>query len=70
MGSAGESRMTSHQAKKLDVDGLLAYKNRFALPLQDEDAASLRFCNLADDSIELTYLREHREALGRIYASP
>ena len=64
MGSAGESRMTSHQAKKLDVDGLLAYKNRFALPLQDEDAASLRFCNLADDSIELTYLREHREALG------
>jgi pyruvate dehydrogenase E1 component len=64
MGSAGESRMTSHQAKKLDVDGLLAYKNRFALPLRDEDAASLRFCKLADESAELTYLRERREALG------
>ena len=64
MGSAGESRMTSHQAKKLDVDGLLSYKNRFALPLRDEDAASLRFCKLADESAELTYLRKRREALG------
>jgi pyruvate dehydrogenase E1 component len=64
MGSAGESRMTSHQAKKLDVDGLVAYKNRFALPLRDEDAASLRFCKLAEESAELTYLRERREALG------
>ena len=64
MGSAGESRMTSHQAKKLDVDGLVAYKNRFALPLRDEDAASLSFCKLADDSAELTYLRERREVLG------
>ncbi len=64
MGSAGESRMTSHQAKKLDVEGLLAYKNRFALPLRDEDAASLRFCKLAEESAELIYLRQRREALG------
>jgi pyruvate dehydrogenase E1 component len=64
MGSAGESRMTAHQAKKLDVDGLLAYRNRFDLPLRDEDVAALRFCKLSEDSAELTYLRKRRKALG------
>ena len=37
MGGAGESRMTSHQAKKLDLDALKAFRDRFALPLSDED---------------------------------
>jgi pyruvate dehydrogenase E1 component len=64
MGSAGESRMTAHQAKKLDVDGLLAYRNRFNLPLRDEDVAALRFCKLSEDSAELTYLHERRKSLG------
>ena len=64
MGSAGESRMTSHQAKKLDVDALLAYRNRFTLPLRDEDVAALQFCKLTEESGELTYLRARRAALG------
>jgi pyruvate dehydrogenase E1 component len=64
MGGAGESRMTAHQAKKLDVDGLKAFRDRFQLPLADEDCASLHFYRPAEDSIELRYLRERREALG------
>ena len=64
MGSAGESRMTSHQAKKLDVDALLAYRNRFSLPLRDEEVGALSFCKPSEDSAELTYLRTCREALG------
>ena len=64
MGSAGESRMTSHQAKKLDVDALLAYRDRFSLPLRDEEVAALGFCKPSEDSAELTYLRARREALG------
>ncbi len=64
MGSAGESRMTSHQAKKLDVDALLAYRNRFSLPLRDEEVAALSFCKPSSDSAEMTYLRTRREALG------
>ncbi len=44
MGAAGESRMTAHQSKKLDVDALLAFRDRFGLPLSsDEDAAALAF---------------------------
>ena len=54
MGGAGESRMTAHQAKKLDVDALLAFRDRFALPLTDEDVAALKFYKPAEDSAELT----------------
>ncbi len=64
MGSAGESRMTSHQAKKLDVEGLRQFRDRFHLPLSDEDIAALRFYRPAEDSAEMSYLRARRTALG------
>src|SRR5436309_684008 len=41
MGGAGESRMIAHQAKKLDVEVLRAFRDRFALPLSDEAVARL-----------------------------
>ena len=64
MGDAGESRMTSHQAKKLDIDALKAFRDRFNLPLSDEAVASLQFYKPADDSAEMAYLRARRVALG------
>ena len=64
MGEAGESRMTSHQAKKLDVDALLAFRDRFRLPLSDQAVAALQFYKPADDSPEMDYLRKRRAALG------
>jgi pyruvate dehydrogenase E1 component len=64
MAGAGESRMTAHQAKKLDVAALLAYRDRFGLPLTDEQAAGLEFVAPAEGSPELRYLRARREALG------
>lgn len=76
MGGAGESRMTSHQAKKLDTDALLAYRDRFNLPLTDDQVVALSFVRPDASSSELRYLRERREALGGFtpqrvgYASP
>lgn len=64
MGGAGESRMTSHQAKKLDVDALYAFRDRFSLPLSDEQVERLEFYRPEENSAELKYLRERREALG------
>ncbi|HEY2929963.1 alpha-ketoglutarate dehydrogenase [Piscinibacter sp.] len=64
MGGAGESRMTAHQAKKLDLDGLKAFRDRFALPLSDDDVANLRFYKPEPDSLEMRYLHERRAALG------
>jgi pyruvate dehydrogenase E1 component len=64
MGGAGESRMVSHQQKKLDEDALREFRNRFDLPLTDADLAQLRFLKPADDSREMQYLRSRRAALG------
>lgn len=64
MGGAGESRMTSHQAKKLDLDAVKAFRDRFALPLSDDDVAQLRFYKPEPDSLEMRYLKERRAALG------
>jgi pyruvate dehydrogenase E1 component len=64
MGGAAESRMTAHQAKKLDLNALKAVRDRFDLPLSDEDVEHLRFCKPPEDSRERCYLRERREALG------
>tara|TARA_R110000822_G_scaffold197407_5_gene335328 strand:- start:9251 stop:11947 length:2697 start_codon:yes stop_codon:yes gene_type:complete len=64
MGEAGQGKMTTHQQKKLDRGALLAFRNRFNLPLSDEHAAALHFYRPADDSPEMQYLRARREALG------
>ena len=64
MGGAGESRMTAHQAKKLNVDALMAFRDRFQLPLSDTEVEELRFYKPPADSPELQYLAERRRALG------
>ena len=64
MGGAGESRMSSHQAKSLDIDALTAFRDRFSLPLSDSDLEELNFYKPAPDSPEMLYLIGKREALG------
>jgi pyruvate dehydrogenase E1 component len=64
MGEAAQGRMTTHQAKKLDSAGLLAFRDRFALPMSDADTQSLAFYKPADDSAEMRYLMSRRRALG------
>ncbi len=64
MGQAGQGRMTTHQQKKLDADALLAFRDRFALPLSDEDCLALKFYRPADDSPEVRYAQERRATLG------
>ncbi|NBO01682.1 MAG: pyruvate dehydrogenase (acetyl-transferring), homodimeric type, partial [Betaproteobacteria bacterium] len=64
MGSAGQGKMTTHSQKKLDEQDLIEYRNRFNLPLTDEQAKSLSFYKPADDSPEMQYLHARRAALG------
>jgi pyruvate dehydrogenase E1 component len=64
MGSAGQGKMTTHSQKKFDEQDLIEYRNRFDLPLSDEQAKGLAFYKPADDSAEMRYLREHRAHLG------
>jgi pyruvate dehydrogenase E1 component len=64
MGKAGQGKMTTHSQKKLDDEALIEYRNRFNLPLTDEQAISLTFFRPDENSEELKYLKEQRNKLG------
>ncbi len=64
MGAAGQGKMTTHGQKKLELDDLKAFRERFRLPLSDDDLEQLRFYKPAEDSAEMQYLHQRRQALG------
>jgi pyruvate dehydrogenase E1 component len=64
MGRAGEGQNITHQQKKMNEEALIAFRDRFGVPLSDEQARGAVFYRPPDDSPEMRYLREHREALG------
>jgi pyruvate dehydrogenase E1 component len=64
MGHWGQGKMGTHQQKKLDDEALREFRDRFALPLSDEDAAQLRFYHPGPASPEIKYLIEKRQNLG------
>jgi len=64
MGSAGEGQNIAHQQKKLDVDALKAFRDRFNIPVSDDEIASVPYFKPAEDGEEMRYLRARREVLG------
>ena len=64
MGQAGESVMVAHNVKKMDVDSLKAFRDRFHVPLEDDQLADLPFIRPPAGSPEEEFVRECREALG------
>lgn len=64
MGTAGEGQNRTHSQKKLDEQEMIAYKNRFNIPISDEQAAKAEYYRPAEDSEEIKYLQEKRAALG------
>ena len=66
MGEAGEGMNISHQQKKLDTNAIMRFRDRFKLPVPDDQIESLPFIKFAEDSPEYKYMYERREALGGI----
>ena len=64
LGKAGEGQMVAHQQKKLDDNSLRELRDRFNIPVSDEDIAKLPFSKPAPDSAEMQYLLERRKSLG------
>jgi pyruvate dehydrogenase E1 component len=64
MGVSGEGQMITHQAKKMTEDALLAFRDRFELPLTDAQVRAAEFYKPPADSPEMEFLRERRAALG------
>ena len=64
MGESGEGQNTTHQQKKMADASLIAFRDRFRIPLTDEEVIQAPFYHPGDDSPEIQYLKARREALG------
>ena len=64
MGSAGEGQNIAHQQKKLDIEALKEFRDRFNIPVSNKDIDSIPYCKPDSNSIEMQYLHEKRQSLG------
>jgi len=64
MGTSGEGKNTVHQTKKLTDEDIKAFRDRFNIPIPDSELSKLPFYKPADDTPEMRYLHERRQALG------
>jgi pyruvate dehydrogenase E1 component len=64
MGLAGEAQNITHSVKKLDMDALKKFRDRFDIPLPDSQLKSISYYRPPADSPEMRYLLERRKALG------
>jgi pyruvate dehydrogenase E1 component len=66
MGDAGEAENDTHQVKKLNLEELKHFRDRFDIPLTDSELENIPFYRPADDSPEMKYLKAQRERLGGV----
>jgi pyruvate dehydrogenase E1 component len=64
MGKSGEARNTAHQTKKLADDAVREMRDRFGIPIPDDQLHDVPFYKPADDAPEIKYLHERRKQLG------
>jgi pyruvate dehydrogenase E1 component len=64
LGEAGEGKNITHQQKKMNEEELRAFRTRFGIPISDTEVGKTPFYRPAEDSIEIKYMREKRQALG------
>src|SRR5450432_1389157 len=64
LGEAGEGKNVTHQQKKLNEDELRVFRQRFAVPVAEEDCIEVPFYRPPEDSPELQYLQARRAELG------
>ncbi|HEW97520.1 MAG: pyruvate dehydrogenase (acetyl-transferring), homodimeric type [Candidatus Parabeggiatoa sp. nov. 3] len=64
MGDAGEGQNITHQQKKMGTDDIRKFRDRFNLPISDEQLPDVPFYKPPEDSPEMKYLHERRQALG------
>ena len=64
MGGAGEAQNITHQQKKMDVDSIRQFRDRFNVPISDEEIENIPYYHPGVDSPEVQYLLERRKQLG------
>jgi len=64
MGASGEGQNISHQQKKVGFEAIKDFRDRFEIPVADDQLEKAPFFKPAEDSPEMVYLHERRKALG------
>lgn len=64
LGDSGEAENDTHQVKKLDLNALRYFRDRFDIPLKDRELEEVAYYRPPDDSAEMVYMRQKRESLG------
>jgi len=64
MGKSGEGKNNVHQTKKLTDEDIKIFRDRFNIPIPDSELPNIPFYKPADDTPEMKYLHERRQALG------
>jgi len=66
MGEAAEGKNIAHGVKKVDTSVLRQFRDRFDIPISDEDVDNLKYYRPADDSPEMKYMKDRRAELGGV----
>nr|MDQ2681132.1 pyruvate dehydrogenase (acetyl-transferring), homodimeric type [Candidatus Eremiobacteraeota bacterium] len=66
MGGAGEAQNIAHQAKKMGVEAMRAFRDRFKIPIPDDQIDQIPYYKPPADSPEMKYLRERTRTLGSV----
>lgn len=69
MGTSGEASNDTHSIKKLGTEALKKFRDRFGIPISDEDLINVPYYRPAEDSPEMQYMRERRNALSGVVPS-
>jgi len=64
MGQSGEAMNISHQQKKLDIESIRRFRDRFGIPVPDDKLAELPYLRFPEDSAEYKYMMQRRVDLG------
>lgn len=64
MGAAGEGQNITHQQKKMGIEDLKTFRDRFNIPVSDKEIEAVPFYRPDEDSPEIRYIRKQREELG------
>ena len=64
MGGSGEAINITHSQKKMKIDDLKSFRDRFQVPISDKEVEQMSFYRPPDDAPELEYLKQCRTALG------
>jgi len=68
-GAAGEAQNETHSLKKLDLESLKKFRDRFAIPVSDDDLHQVPYYKPSPDSPEMQYMMKRREELGGLIPS-